>query len=347
MQLPDIRNADVRGKTILLRSDIDVPLSDNGAILDDTRLQASLPTIRFLLEHGAKVIICGKLGRPEGVDKKLSLDPVAKWYEQQFKNQNAKIKTKKIDGFEGWEITEHISLLENLQFDPKERATDPELAKKLASLADVYVNDAFAVCHRSLASTVGVAKLLPYFAGFRLLEETNVLSSVLRNPNRPFVVVIGGAKIETKLPLVEKMHQLADYVLVGGKIAGQTSELVRVQHKKLVGKKSVLLVAELNSKETDITEKSVDNFLQIINLAKTIVWNGPLGKVEEVTHATEAIARGVVSSGAYTVVGGGDTSAFLKKIGLLHKFSFASTGGGAMLAFLSGEDLPGLSALMR
>lgn len=346
-QLPDIRNAQVEGKTVLLRSDLDVPLSSEGAIEDDTRLVASLPTTHYLLEHNAKIIICGKLGRPKGDDRSLTLAPVAGWYASNLQLTINNLQLTKVGELEGWVLSDKVTMLENLQFDPKERATDPEFAQKLASLADIFVNDAFAVCHRSLASTVGVSALLPHFAGFRLQEEIVALSKVLHNPRRPLVVIIGGAKIETKLPLVSKMHELADYVLVGGKIAGEVGELVKVQHTQLLHRKSVLLVAELNSDSTDMTEKSIENFLQIITLAKTIVWNGPLGKVEEVVKGTEAIAQGIVASGAYSVVGGGDTLAAIKKFGLLEKFSFASTGGGAMLAFLSGEDLPGITALLQ
>ena len=176
-----------------------------------------------------------------------------------------------------------------------------------------------------------------------------MLSSVLQNPKRPLVVVIGGAKIETKLPLIEKMHQFADFVLAGGKIAEETKTLLKVQHEKVPNRKSVLLIAEVNSDHTDITELSCENFVQIIQKeAKTVVWNGTMGKIEDQTHqkTTEEIARAIVQSGAYSIVGGGDTVGFLDKKGLLNGFNFVSTGGGAMLAFLAGEKLPGIEALL-
>lgn len=348
MILPDVRKADVSGKNVFLRADYDIPLFNSGEIEDDTRLVAGLSTITYLLEHGATVIIGSKLGRPWGVDTKLSFLPVALWLKKKCGIGDAfSMQETTIGGFAGWQVTPKLLLLENLQFYREEKENNPEFAQKLASLASVYVNDSFAVSHRNNASIVGVPSLLPHYAGIHFQEEVAVLSSILENPKRPLVVIIGGAKIETKLPLVEKMHRLADYMLVGGKIAGETGELLRVQHEKIPDRKSVLFVADLNSDGTDITEKSRENFLQVIALANTIVWNGPVGKVEEVVKGTEAIAQGIVASGAYSVVGGGDTLAAIKKFGLLEKFSFASTGGGAMLAFLSGEDLPGITALLR
>ena len=274
------------------------------------------------------------------------------------------IHDSKLGEFEGGEIGQNIFLLENLRFYKGEETNDQIFARKLASLADIYVNDAFAVSHRNHASIVGVAKLLPHFAGFQLQKEVEVLSGILENPKRPLVVIIGGAKLETKLPLVEKMHHIADYVLVGGKLAGDVKTLLKVQHEKINppagGRKSALLVADLNNEGTDITLKSAENFLQIISLAKTIVWNGPLGKISdkksEIIKSEEGskqLAEGLVKSSAYVVVGGGDTVGFLDKICLLDSFAcmpkhrcFLSTGGGAMLSFLSGEKLPGLEALL-
>ena len=218
----------------------------------------------------------------------------------------------------------------------------------MASLADIYINDAFAMCHRNHASIVGVTKFLPHFAGLHLEEEIKNLTHAMSNPKRPLVVIVGGKKIETKLPLVEKMHRIADYVLVGGKIAQESTAFLKVRHEKIEGSKSVLLVADLTPDGKSITEKSLYNFLDIIPLAKTIVWNGAMGYIareEDEFQATRKVAEAIIDSKAYSIVGGGDTVEFLNRINLLDKFSFASTGGGAMLAFLSGEKLPGIEAL--
>lgn len=359
--MQSITGIPVFGKRVLVRADLDVPLSPVSSIRDDSRLQASLPTVQYLLDNGATVIVAGHIGRPEGEsyelrskNHELSLELVAKWFAQQFKVQNSKCK---VDEFDGWKLNDHLFVLENLRFYPGEETNDSELAKRLAGIADIYVNDAFGDSHRAHASIVGIAGLLPHYAGLRLEEEVQVLSKVLQNPQKPLVVIIGGAKIETKLPLIEKMHRFADFVLVGGKLAQETTTLLKVQHEKVEGNKGTLLVAELIEDGTDITQASVSSFLKIISLAKTVVWNGPLGEIplgspwgkhnsEFIIHnSTERIAQGIIDSEAYCVVGGGDTVEFLNEKGLLDKFSFVSTGGGAMLAFLSGEKLPGLEVL--
>ncbi|MCL5970692.1 MAG: phosphoglycerate kinase [Patescibacteria group bacterium] len=352
-QLLDVRKVDVKGKKVFLRADLNAPISEaeNGEwkIEDDTRLVESLPTLNYLLENGASVILVSHLRRPEGYDPKLSLLPIAKWLAKELKLENNNLKIEKLGEFDGWKLTENLFLLENIRFYKEEKENNTEFTKRLASLADIYVNDAFASSHREHASIIGAPKILPHFAGIRLQKEIEVLSGILENPKRALVVIIGGAKIETKLPLVEKMHRFADYVLIGGKIATESTELIKVQHESISGKKSILLVAELNEQRTDITLKSAENFLQIISIAETVVWNGPLGHTDGPTDEGKAgsrlIAEGILSSKAYSVVGGGDTLEFLKKLGKLSAFNFFSTGGGAMLAFLSGEELPGVEVL--
>lgn len=180
-----------------------------------------------------------------------------------------------------------------------------------------------------------------------MATEIDALTRILQNPKRPLAVLIGGAKLETKLPMVEKMHRLADYVLVGGKIAQETRTLIKVQHEKIKGEKSVVLVADNTPEGDDITLKDTENFIQILSLAKTIVWNGPMGKMgkAKTEKSTLAIARAVAASNAYSVIGGGDSLAFLKQYKLLRRFSFVSTGGGAMLEFLAGKVLPGIKIL--
>jgi phosphoglycerate kinase len=346
INLKSIKSANIREKIVLLRADLDVPFQSS--ITDDTRLKAWFPTLNYLLEEGATVIIVGHLGRPAGKDSKFSLEPIAQWLNQKFKVQSSKLKITKVGDFNGWEITDKIFLLENIRFYEEEEKNDPQFAKKLAQLAQVFVNDAFASSHRAHASIVGVTKFLPSFAGLRLLEEVKVLASVLDNPKRPLGVIIGGAKIETKLPLVEKMHGFADYVLVGGEIVENDKVLIKVAHEK-VQSQSILLMADMLENQQDITLRSVENFLQVLQDAKTIVWNGPLGLVEDEQYqkGTEILAEGIVKIPAFTIVGGGDTIGFLKQKSLLKKFSFASTGGGAMLEFLAGERLPGLVVLQQ
>jgi phosphoglycerate kinase len=345
MNLKKVQDVDVKEKTVFLRVDLDVPIS-NGKIADDSRLNAWLPTLEYLLEKGAKVIIAGHLGRPEGKDEKFSLKPVAHWI---CEKQNWTPKGASIGSFEGATLSENVSILENLRFYKEEEENNPDFSQKLADLAQIYVNDAFASSHRAHASIVGITKFLPSFAGLRLIKEVEELSKVLENPKRPLTIIIGGAKIETKLPLVEKMHHFADYILVGGEIAENDKILLKVAHEKVQGQKSALLVADLIENTKDITQKSAENFVQIAQISNTIVWNGPMGFIEEEGYAdgTKILAEEISKLTAYKIVGGGDTISYLKKINLLSKFDFASTGGGAMLEFLSGIKLPGLAVLEK
>ena len=342
--LKKITEAGISGKTVLLRADLDVPLQ-NGKIKDTLRLEASLETIRYIKEKAKELIIVGHLGRPQGEDKAFSLEPVAKWYSEKF---NFDIQAIEKSEFRGWKISENIVLLENLRFEKGEEENDEDFAKRLSKLADIYVNDAFASSHRAHASISGVSKLLPHFAGLRLSKEVEELTKVLENPKRPLTVIIGGAKIETKLPLVEKMHSFADFVLVGGELSEQDKVLLRVMHGKVDRIKSILLVADLEESKKEITEYSSENFIQVINKSQTVVWNGPMGLIEkqEFSKESKEIAKAISESECYSIVGGGDTIAFLNSEGLLSKFSFVSMGGGAMLEFLSGEKLPGIEALL-
>ncbi len=373
MKLPLLKNAKVKKKTVFLRADLDVPLAqqttDNNQQLttveDDARLRAGLPTIGYLLKQNCKVIIGGHLGRPTKqfainnlqltkIEKELSLELVAQWFADRLKIKD--LRSKKIGDFNGWTITDNLLILENLRFYEGEEKNDPEFSQKLAFLADIYVNDAFAVCHRDHASITGVPKFLPHFAGLQLQEEITKLSSVLENPKRPLAVVVGGKKIETKLSLVIKMYDLADYVLVGGKIAEESKEFIKLEHRRSKSR-ALLLVADLNHERVGILENSIANFTEVISRAKTVIWNGSMGKIsqsledvgqkteDDFNHATRRVAQAIIKSHAYSVVGGGDTTEFLRRIGLIDKFNFASTGGGAMLAFLSGEKLPGVEAL--
>lgn len=343
--LSSLKKEDLQDKKILLRADLDVPLEE-GVIKDTTRLYAWFPTLEILLKNQKHVFIIGHLGRPEGVEEKLSLKPVANWIKESLQLKN-EIQTVDVNGFKAFKIGENLFLLENLRFFKEEEKNDDLFSKKLANLGDIYINDAFASSHRKHASIVGVTKYLPSFAGLRLEKEVEVLSEVLEKPKRPLCVIIGGAKIETKLPLVEKMHGFADYVLVGGEIAENDKVLLKVQHENIKEKKSALIIADLTQNLRDITVKSAENFVQIAKNANTIVWNGPMGLVEETENqkGTEILANGIIEVIADTIVGGGDTLSFLKNKNLLDKFTFVSTGGGAMLEFLAGVKLPGLNVL--
>lgn len=342
-EFKSIQDAKVRGIRVLVRCDFDVPIA-NGRIEDDSRLASGLETIKFLIEEGATVIACGHIGRPVKEDSKLTTEPIAKWFTHKF--LDTELESVKIDEFKGFKLNDNFYVLENLRFNKGEEENDEDFAKSLGALADIYVNEAFGVSHRSHASITGVAKLLPHFGGFHLRREIKVLSQILENPKRPLTFIIGGAKIETKLPLISKMHRLADFVLVGGELAEQTKILAQEQHKKITGQKAMLLVADLTSDKYDITLNSVENFREVIERSETIVWNGPMGFIEEgYTEATIELAKIINNSSAYRVIGGGDTIGFLNNKKLLDNFDFVSMGGGAMLEFLSGEKLPGLKVL--
>lgn len=355
--LPTLSQREVEDAVCLLRCDLDVPLV-NGAIEDPMRLIASLPTIEYLLMNRSEVIGMGHLGRPthhvqnpEELDLqdpsfgRFSLFPVAKWLSQRLR---MRLKGKRKGGFYGWSIGGSLFLLENIRFYQGEEKNDESFAKKLASLAHIYVNDAFAVSHRTHASVVGITRFIPHVAGFHLLEEVRFLESVLYQPRRPLVIVMGGKKIETKLPLLHKMAQVADYVLVGGKIA---QEAEKVFDKNNISHWKRIILARQNKSGTDITRESVEKFAPIIQKANMIVWNGSMGIIseklpkEDSERGTREIAQAIARAKAITIVGGGDTVEYLNRLKMTDRFSFVSTGGGAMLALLSGEKLPGLVAL--
>lgn len=320
----------VSGMRVFLRADLDVSVKEAP---NSIRLKVLKPTVDFLLSHGcAKVIIAGHYGRPAGPNPVLSLRNIAPYVEIALQRSVVFSQVLEIRSLE------NLFLLENLRFWPGEEANDVEFAQKLASMADCYVNDAFGVSHRAHASIVGVPRSLPHAVGLHLEEEVNQLSKLIKNPQRPFVAIIGGAKLETKLPVIENLAKIADYVLVGG--------LIAKEYGIATPYKANIIVASQNSQGMDIDEKSAQKFAQIIKTAKTVVWNGPVGKFEEGhDFGSRAIAQAIVDSGAYSVVGGGETVDFLGKAGFLSKVSFASCGGGAMLEFLSGKELPGIVAL--
>ena len=311
LTLKKIQDAKVKDESVFLRADLDVPI-EKAIIGDDSRLKAWFPTLEYLLGQNAKVIVAGHLGRPEGKDKALTLLPVADWMAGKF---NTRAQTAKIAGFAGWKITDNVSVLENLRFYKGEEENSDEFSQQLALPVKIYVNDAFASSHRAHASIAGISRYLPSYAGLRLQKEVEELSKVIDNPQRPLCVIIGGAKIETKLPLVEKMHSFADFVLVGGELSEKDGVLIRLMHQKADRVKSMLFVADLVESKKEITDYSTENFIQVINKARTIVWNGPLGQVEKEQYSKETrkLAKAITGSKAHSIVGGGDTRGVFAK----------------------------------
>jgi len=329
-----LKEAKVSGKKVILRADLDVPLED-GRIVDDTRLKALLPTLKYLLKNKADVLIIGHLGRPKGKrDPKLSLKPVA---EKLGELSGQKITLISDIGDISDKGYKGVAMLENLRFWPGEEKNKAAFAKKLAALGDLYVNDAFAVSHRKHASIIGIPEHLPVYAGLRLEEEVKELGSVLEKPERPLIFIIGGAKTETKKPLVPRFAKIADKAILGGLV---------MFARELEGIPNVVFPIDAED-AYDIGPKSIKLFAGIIKDAKTVVWNGPLGVWEDNRYelGTRAIAEELALLPGKTIVGGGDTIAALNAFGLLSKMSYVSLGGGAMLAFLAGKKLPGLVAL--
>jgi phosphoglycerate kinase len=349
-----LKDFNVAGKRILVRCDFNVPVDDRGNILDDFRIKQTLPTIKYLIENKAKIILMSHLGDPKGqVIPALKLDKVAERLAEYLK-----ISIEKSDDCVGPSVESDVNdlkpgsvlLSENLRFHKEEEAGDLEFAKKLSFLGDVYVNDAFGVCHRPHASVAGVPQFLPHCAGLLLEKEIIALDKVLgKSPSagsgqaeKPMVAVIGGTKVETKSAFIDRISEVADYVIISGLIKKE------VEEKKIQFKYPEKILGPLDSLDSlDIDQKTTDIFCEKIATAKTILWNGPFGKFEDKKYAkgTLAIAKAIIKSKAFSVVGGGETIEFLAKQGMIDKFSHVSTGGGAMLSYLSGENLPGLEAL--
>ena len=344
MRLPrSVRDADVGGKRVLVRADLNVPL-ENGRVADDTRIRAALPTLRLLLERGAaEIVVCSHLGRPKGPDPAYAIEPVA-------------ARLRELLGTDG-----RVRVLENTRFDPRETANDPELAKELAAQADLYVNDAFGSAHRAHASTEGVAHLLPAYAGLLLERELQELGRLLEEPERPFVAIVGGAKVEDKIGVLRSLAERADVVLVGGKMA----EEIRVNPidvpVKLPNDVVAAAVFEPDAESKVVPADSVpegwlgldigpdtrEGYAKRVAMAKTVFWNGPMGVFEwpRFAEGTLAVARAVADADAHTVVGGGDSVRAVNELGLAGRISWVSTGGGASLELLEGKELPGVTAI--
>jgi len=341
-----LKDFDFKNKRVLVRCDFNVPLDEKGQILDDFRIKETLPTINYLIKKTAKVILMSHLGRPEGkVIDELRLTLIQDRLMEYLDLSITKASDCVGDKIEKWTYEMQpgeILLLENLRFHKEEEEGDLEFAKDLSKLGDIYINDAFGACHRNHASIVGVPKYLPVGAGFLLEKEINILTDLIKNPKKPLVAIIGGAKVEEKAELINKISEVANFVLIGGLIKKEIKEKnIKLDYPE----KIVEPINEIEGK--DIGLKTIELFKEKISSAKTIFFNGVLGMVEkeEYFKGTKEILKAIVKSGAFSVVGGGDMTKVINKLGLIEKFNHVSTGGGAMLEFLSGKKLPGVEAL--
>lgn len=343
-----IRDLDIRNKTILIRVDYNVPLKD-GKITDDLRIRASLPTINYLLEHGAKqLILISHLGRPEGKENpKFSLAPVVKALQKLLPDTKIAFSPlPKSDEF----ISQNakIVLLENLRFNPGEESNSEEFIANIvkATKADSFVQDGFAVVHRAHASTDAIAKFLPIYAGLLVEKEVENLNRAIKNPEKPLLIIIGGAKVEDKQPLIDQFIKKADQIIVGGKIAADGYK----------SNNSKIYVAEdfdenQKGEKLDVGPVSMTKIAGFITDAKTIIWNGLLGYAEDPAYATASTITAELigeHQNAETIICGGDTTGFVENLVKTHpnlNYSLISTGGGASLEFLLGKRLPGLAAI--
>jgi phosphoglycerate kinase len=338
-----VRDADATDKRVLVRADLNVPL-DDGRVADDTRIHASLPTLQLLLQReAAQIRVCSHLGRPKEADPGLSIEPVRERLRQLLPD-------------------ERIEVLENTRFNPGETTNDPAFARELADRSELFVEDAFGSVHRAHASTVGVAELLPAYAGLLLERELEQLGKLLGEVERPFVLVSGGAKVEDKLGVLRNLGGKADRVLIGGKMAeelrhGNPLDFDVVLPTDVVAAASFEpdADAEICSYDAlpdgwlglDIGPETRESFAREIVRAKTIFWNGPMGVFEwpRFAEGTRAVGEAVARADAFSVVGGADSIRALNELGLTDEVSWASTGGGAALELLEGKQLPGVAVI--
>jgi phosphoglycerate kinase len=369
---------DVEGKRVLVRVDFNVPLDENGNVTDDARIRAALPTLQELRDRGARLLLAAHLGRPKGRDEKLSLRPAAERLSELL-GEDVELAPS-LDDVPGGDVV----MLENLRFEPGEIKNDSELARRYAALADAYVNDAFGAAHRAHASTEAVAHLLPSAAGRLLEREVTTLTGILRDPERPLVAVVGGAKVTDKIGVLDAFLRRADRVLVGGamcfpffkaqghdvgsslceeegleparRVLGGGGEKLRLPGDLVAGRE---FSADTEKRELDgvdvpdcwmgldIGRRSASGYAEVIRDAGTVFWNGPMGafELEPFAAGTRTVAEAVAESDGVTVVGGGDSAAALAQFGLADRVTHLSTGGGASLELIEGKPLPGVEAL--
>ena len=386
MNKKTIRDIDVKGKKVLVRCDFNVPLDENKNITDNRRIVGAVPTIKYLLDNDCKVILCSHLGRPKGeVKKEFSLEPVAKELSRLL-DKEVKLADD-IIGESAKSLTANMKngdvvLLENVRFDTREEANDPEFAKELASMAELYVNDAFGTAHRAHSSTAGVAAYLPAVAGFLMEKELNFLGTTLENPERPFMAILGGKKVSDKIGVINTLMigggmAYTFFKAMGYNVGNSICELDKLDLAKSLmekadekGVKLMLPVdtklgkefsADTESKTVkyteipdgwegfDIGEETIKLYEEELSKAKTVIWNGPVGLFEfdQFAVGTNSIAKYLGSlDGVTTIIGGGDSAAAIEKLGIGDKFTHISTGGGASLEFLEGKKLPGVECLL-
>ena len=388
MSTLSIRNLDLKGKRILMRVDFNVPLAPGGKqITSDKRIKASLPSIRYALEHGAGLVLASHLGRPKGKpNPEMSLKPVAERLAELLGRPVAMAPDCGGPAVEAMlPKPGEVLLLENLRFHAEEEANDPEFSRSLAALCDVYVNDAFGSAHRAHASTVGVIAFVKQAAAGLLMEkELEYLAKATKNPARPCIAILGGAKVSDKIEVIQNLIKVVDRLLIGGAMAytflrarGESAGKSLVEEDKIglarslmeeAGEKLMLPVDHVVASEMkvgaanqvanrvpdgmmglDIGPHTIEAYSTVISSARTIIWNGPMGVFEmpPFDRGTVALARAVADSGAVSVVGGGDSEKAIKSAGVADKISHVSTGGGASLEFLAGLELPGVAALSR
>lgn len=393
MNKKTVKDIDLKGKKVLVRCDFNVPMDENQNITDNTRIVAAIPTIKYLLENNCAIILCSHLGRPKGEFKpEFSLKPVAKELAnllgkevimaKDVIGEDAKAKATKLEQGQ-------ILLLENVRFHKEETDNESAFAKELASMAEIYVSDAFGSTHRAHASTAGVAEFLPAVSGFLMEKELQFLGNAISNPERPFVAILGGAKVSDKIGVIDSLLEKVDTLMIGGgmaytffkaqgyEVGDSICELDKLDLAKDLMKKAeekgVKLMLPVDTKigkeykpDTesktvawteipqgwegfDIGEETIKEYIEELKKAKTVVWNGPLGLFEfdQFAVGTNRIAKALAEIDATTIIGGGDSSAAVKKIGLEDKMTHISTGGGASLEFLEGKALPGVECLLN
>ncbi len=383
---------DVHNKRVFLRADFNVPLDGDMHITDDRRIRSALPTINYLIDEGAKVILASHLGRPKGApDARYSMAPVAKRLSRLLSKEvhyTGELVGPAVEREIGKMAPGEVFLLENLRFDKGEESNDEEFSKKLARLADVYVNDAFGTAHRSHASVVGITRYIKELSiGFLMKKEVSYLKGAITNPTRPFVAVLGGGKVSSKLGVIANLHEKVDKMVIGGGMAFTFYRAMGLETGKSLVEENLVDVARemidksrtrnvkfylpmdcvvAESRESnaptkivpyqeippgwtalDIGPASVRLFSEVLENAKTILWNGPMGVFEEdaFSRGTFAMAHSVANCYALTIVGGGDTALAVYRAGESDNMTFISTGGGAALELLEGKELPGLSVI--